>query len=305
MSNDYKLALLNTGLLHKTGTKYEYSCRCPFCGETSKYGKMYLRIDLDTDDPVPFNCFKCPAAGKQVTDELLELLGVNLNEIRVPRNMKTLKRLNTDYGVSTVVHDPTCCDGDDFSLVHSVLGSSYGLNELQSFQYVGNPGKFVNEYLGTGDDCDGYDVLRNRIWFKMVDGGIIGYDSDMSGKYRVYRCRRLRVGTPKVYQMKTLIDLMDPVNVVICRDILKLIGLYKRIGDDRMENRFYVCSIGETGMLSCVYHMINKGIFGKTINLHFYLGDGEDVYIPKNVKLLFGKIDVNDYESFRRIRKEK
>ena len=213
LSNDYKLALLNSGLLKKTGTKYEYRCNCPFCGET--HGKMYLRIDLDSDDPVCFNCFKCPAAGKQVTDELLELLGIDLNTIRIPRNTKTLKKLNTDFGVSTVIHEPTCCENDNIDAVCNMLGKRYSIDELRSFQYVGNPGTFVNEYLGTGDDCDGYDVLKNRVWFKMVDGGIIGYNINGNG-YRIYRCRRIRINTPKVYQMKTLIDLMEPVNVIIC-----------------------------------------------------------------------------------------
>ena len=304
MSNDYKLALLNTGLFKKTGTANEYKCNCPFCGDT--HFKMYMHIDLDTDEPVMYNCFKCPAAGRQVNDELLTLMGIDVNSIRIPRNVRTMKKLNTDVGVSTIIHDPTCCDNDDTAVVCRWIGRAYNVDTLQSFQYIGNPRKFVDEYLGVGDGCDGYDVLDGKVWFKLVDGGMIGYDVTGDG-YRIYRCRRLKVNVPHIYQMKTLIDVSQSVNVVICNGIKNLISLYNRIDDERMGNRFYCCAVAGTYTDQCINHMINKGIFGKSINIHIYLDEnkGEKIWINKNMKMLFGKTCIYDINDLHRIRKEK
>lgn len=298
MGNDYKIALLNTGKLKKTGTAHEYSCNCPFCGDTHR--KMYMHIDLDTDDPVMYNCFKCPAQGRQVTEELLTLMGVDLSLIKIPRNAKSLKKLNTDFGISTVMHDPTCNDDDDTSIACQWIGRIYNVDTLQSFQYIGNPRKFVDEYLGVGDGCDGYDVLNGKVWFKLTDGGMIGYDVNGDG-YRIYRCRRLRVNVPHIYQMKTLCDLTQTVNVVICNGIKSLISLYDRIhDDDKMLNKFYCCSIENTNVGMCLHHMIAKGVFGKSIYIHLYVKPGENVWINDNMKMLFGKIFVYDYDSLHR-----
>ena len=52
--------------------------RCPFCGDTQKNmneGHLYLKIDLDNDYNIAYNCFKCGEFSSYITEELLELIG--------------------------------------------------------------------------------------------------------------------------------------------------------------------------------------------------------------------------------------
>lgn len=58
----------------------EYTVRCPYCGDSDNpnHAHLGIYIDLDTDDPMIWNCLKCGEGGR-LTETLLEDLGIELD----------------------------------------------------------------------------------------------------------------------------------------------------------------------------------------------------------------------------------
>ena len=62
--------------------KTEYTVRCPYCGDSTKdptHAHLGLHIDLNQDDLMIYNCFRCGESGV-ITDSTLEDLGIYLSE---------------------------------------------------------------------------------------------------------------------------------------------------------------------------------------------------------------------------------
>ena len=62
--------------------KTEYTVRCPYCGDSTKdptHAHLGLHIDLNQDDLMIYNCFRCGESGV-ITDSTLEDLGIYLTE---------------------------------------------------------------------------------------------------------------------------------------------------------------------------------------------------------------------------------
>lgn len=58
----------------------EYTVRCPYCGDSDNPNHAHLGIcvDVDTDDPILWNCLKCGECGI-LTEKLLDDLGITLS----------------------------------------------------------------------------------------------------------------------------------------------------------------------------------------------------------------------------------
>lgn len=283
------MKLLQTGLFRRTGTKNEYRTNCPFCGDRKLH--MYVYIDLDSDESVRYHCFKCPARGYLNNGLLLEKLG--LDNIQIPKGIKTFKRLSVDNKVSDRIDIVTVDDGDDISVVQSYIQSRVGvipnINDLISFQYIGNPNMYVKDYLG-----DQYSyMLKDRVWFKLTNGSIIGRwdlnDDDCIG-YRWVRYKTNRIKDSGMYQMKTPVDIQSEINVIIAEGIMDVIGLYFNYNE--LVNRMFIASCGKDYSRG-MYHMINKGIFGDSVNIHIFKDPNvpcDKIIIPKHLRALFNKV---------------
>lgn len=71
-------ALFNRGVYTRQVNDVQYVTRCPYCGDTQKNmhtGHFYIRVGLDDNFPIVYNCFKCPEHGvmNRKTLELLEM----------------------------------------------------------------------------------------------------------------------------------------------------------------------------------------------------------------------------------------
>ena len=285
MDNTYKMQLISSGLFKKTySSKHEYRGRCPFCGHTGN--KFYIRIDLDSDDPVMYNCFHCPAQG-YLNYNLLERLGLE-NTITLPKDVKRMKKLPTDTGGETIKFE-SITDTDNTSIVSDYIKNHFGViptrDDLKIFQYIGNPSMYCSEYLGMDD----INSLRDtKIWFKNVNGNITGIDN--SGNLKRYHSTRARDGS--LYQMKTMIDTYFDINVIITDNITDCIGLYYHYKE--LENCMYVACGGrqyQTG----IYHIFNKGIFGKGVNLHIMKNKNvksDKIFIDNDLRKLFNKVSI-------------
>lgn len=95
------LTLLQTLPVCKPNSaKTNWTVRCPYCGDSTKHrneGHLSILINLDSDQPMLFRCFRCNETGL-VSSDLLEDLGLCPNgEMRENLRKGFRRTLNTDY----------------------------------------------------------------------------------------------------------------------------------------------------------------------------------------------------------------
>lgn len=286
-NNDYKQQLIDSGLLKKVPSRpHEYRANCPYCGDTHYH--LYLHIDVTTDEPVVYMCKRCPNVHGALNEKLLTDLGI---DIKIPKNVKGMKRLKIDSGVSDKINIITVDAMDDIRGVREYVNKRVGhfptLEELQMFQYIGKPSKYCTDYLGEKN----IEMLRNRYWFKLSNGNISGRIRDDSlSTYRWLMYRSTRITRSGLYQIKNPIDILNNVNVCICEGVMDAIGLYYNYKE--LDNCSYI-AVCSKQYSKGMKHMIDKGIFGDSVNIHIFKDPNvntSDIYIDGNMRKLFNKV---------------
>ena len=284
----FKEDLLKTGLFKSRPRAGEYTLKeCPYCGDMKNH--VYVKIDLGNDSPVVFNCFKCPAGGILTQDFLNRM---NIDNIRVPKYNGS-KQIKVDSTVSTKIPDINVNVNDNIEGVCKYIQSRVGvyptLTELQMFGYVGDPYKYAETYLGK----DNIWVINNeRYWFRMTNGNIIGryYNDETDHRWLKYRTDKVR--TAGLYNIRVPFDLYDEINVIIAEGVMDVVGLYYNYKE--FKNCIYVGVMGKD-YIKGVKYVLNKGIFGTSVNIRIFKDpnvDVKDIYIDNNLRKLFNKVEV-------------
>ena len=285
----FKETLVSYGVLKRTNGSWYRMKECPKCGD--KKWHCYIKIDSNDDGPMGYNCFKCNSHGL-VTKEFIEAIGyINLENITIPKFVGG-RRLNIGETISTKIPDMTVMESDNIGMVCEYINSRVGhyptLQELQSFHFVGNPRKYVTDYLG----IDNIDCIKNRHWFQMTNGNIIGrYKNDNTDmrwlKYKTNKCR-----TAGLYRISIPIDLYQPINIIISEGVMDSIGLYYNYTG--CENNLYVSVMGKQYIKGLQY-AIDRGIFGDSVSVRIMKDSDvpmDQIYIDWRMRSLFKKIDI-------------
>jgi len=282
---EFKRRLLATGLFMKVSAKGQYRCKtCPYCGDTNKH--MYVKIDLDSDMPVVCKCHKCNAGGL-LKQDWLDYFGID--DIQVPK-MKGTRRVFGKNGDTTI---PELIDFDkdqdaiqicrDYILKR--VGETPTAGDLKAFQFIGNVESYVTAYLG--GDTRG---LRNRVWFCLNTGNIIGRRLDDIDSFRWVK--KNYNGDSKgrgLYVIKKPADTLQTINVCICEGIMDAIGLYYHA---HVNNAFFIGCMGSEYKAALKY-VIDHGIFGESVNIRIYKDPNINyVDIPKRYRRMFKSISI-------------
>lgn len=290
MDNSYKERLIGSGLLKKVPSKRcEYRANCPYCMD--KHRHLYLYIDLDSNDPVKYRCFRCPNVRGILNEKLLLDMGFDEGAIKIPKGIKSMKRIKVDDSVSSKLNIITVNDDDNIDDISQYIqyrvGHTPTIDELRMFQYLGDPYRYVKDYLGDSK----IEMLKNRLWFKLVNGNIAGrVVEDNMSKYRWMNYISTRVKTSGIYQMKTPVDMYQDINVIIAEGIMDVIGLYYNYSD--LKNTSYVAVLGK-GYHRGMEQLINKGVFGDSVNIHIFKDPNvpcENIWIDPITRQLFKKV---------------
>ena len=282
MDNSYKEQLIATGLFTKTSGSGQYRCNCPFC-IFDKGKHLYVKIDVRDDSPILYNCFKCNARGV-MNSKLLELLGVR--DIRLPRMklQRKVEQSKLSESNSMITVGETDDVGGICQYINDRVGHYPTLDELKCFQYIGNPSKYVDEYLKGDKRC-----LKDRYWFKLSNGNITGrYRDDSQMRWMKYR-PGVMINPMGIYTIKTPFDIYQPINVVIAEGIFDVIGLYYNYS---LDNPIYVAVLGKDYYKGIKY-VLDRGIFGTNVSIKIFKDqDVQNVCYSDNVRKLFKQIDV-------------
>ena len=287
----FKEALLSSGLFKHMNT-YEYTCQCPYCGNNKQH--CYVKIDTATDSPVVYWCHICTAHGI-VTKDFLERLNLDID---IPK-FKGNKPIDVSKGVAIKVIGDTVTNKDNTvgicEYIKSRVGKYPTLEELQIFNYVGNPRKYAIDYLGYEG---GNKPFMNRYWFKMTNGNITGRWKDDNTEHRWMNFKTNRVRGGGLYTMRNGIDVYKPITVVIAEGIFDIIGLYY---NGMIENGIFIGVAGK-GYERGIKHILSKGIYGDSVSVRIYRDPNvkdEDIYVDWVTRGLFKSVDLY-YNTFEK-----
>lgn len=291
----FKEDLLKTGMFISRPKAGEYTLKeCVYCGDMKNH--LYVNIDLSSDKPVLYKCFKCNSAGI-VGSDFVKRMGIE--DITIPK-YNGYKKVDIQSTISTKIPEVNVTPEDDIRKVSQYIYSRIGicptLTELQMFGYIGKPDNYVRMYLGDGNM---WMINANeRCWFKMTNGNIIGrlYNDD-EPRWLKYKTDRVR--TAGLYNIRVPFDLHEEINVVIAEGIMDVLGLYYNYKE--LSNCIYVGVMGKD-YIKGIKFILGKGIFGTDVNIHIFKDpnvDAESIHIDNNLRKLFGKIDI--YENLNEL----
>ena len=284
----YKESLLSSGLFRRVSSTQYRVQECPKCGDRKWH--CYVKIDLDSDCPVVFNCFKCNSSGI-VDKSFLEYIG--MSDISIPK-FKYGKKINVSETVSTKIdlNSITVDESDDITGICNYVNDRVGhyptLSELQSFGYVGNPYKYTRDFLGV----EGQASLKNRFWFRLTNGNISGrwYDDNIDMRWLRYKSNRVK--TSGLYKINVPVDLYQPIDIIIAEGVMDVIGLYYNYTG--AKNCVYIAVMGKDYNRAIKY-IIDRGIFGTCVSVKIFKDvdvNVNDIRIDYNTKKLFKRVDI-------------
>ena len=280
-SIEFKRRLLETGLLRKA-TNGWYRCQtCPYCGDTKWH--MYLFVDIGRDSPVGYNCFKCHQKGL-LKQDWLDYFGINL-KVPYVKGRRRMQPNSTTEMIDDLIdpekHSETIALGKEY--IERRLGVIPTFNDLKAFQLVGDPAWYVRSYL----DNDTWG-LKDRIWFRMHNGGIAGRALSDNTSLR-WRKRTPPNVVGGLYTVKCPVNTEQMINVCVCEGVVDAIGLYYH---NFLQNAVYIACMG-SDYVKGVSHALDMGVFGDSVCINVFKdSDVNRVVLPKSHTQLFRSVTV-------------
>lgn len=287
---EFKERLFSAGVLRRVSST-EFRCKtCPICGD-EKY-HLYLYINMNSDDAVRWNCFKCHKGGL-MNQQYLDQFELGMT---VPR-FKGNKRLNVNYSVKSGGGSTLVNETDDVSAVCKYIESRVGvyptIDDLNKFDYIVNPRQYVMDYLGD----EKIRMVGNRYWFKMTNGNIVGRvpeGNDNPRRWLKYDSNR--INTTGLYRINQAFDMYKPINVCIAEGVMDVIGLYY---NHPIENAVYIAALG-SNYKAGIQYVLNRGIYGDSVNIKIFKDADIDlslITIPRRLREFFSSIEI--YENLK------
>lgn len=287
----FKEDLLATGEFKRTTNSTEYRFKyCPFCGDSKMH--LYLNIDINSDDPIFYHCFKCNSGGVLKQDMLEQMLP---GSIIVPKWGKSRKVVVNGVvsSESVVISENIVAEGDDVSKVQeyirSRVGSTPSIEDLNKFEYIVRPYDYAKTYLG---DEKIRMLDEERFWFRMTNGNMAGrFPNDKEEERRWVKYISNRVSGRGLYRINQAFDMYKPVNVCIAEGVMDLVGLYYNYP---ISNPIFIAVLGSDYTAGMKY-VLERGIFGKGVNIKIFK-DADvpmaKMVIPRRLMQFFQSVDI-------------
>lgn len=257
---------------------------CPFCGNNK--WKFYLYININDDSSVGYDCKRCNRKGFVIDKDILKSFGIEGVEVPAFKGVRAVRQNGELFTDIELLPDETDISGIQ-NYVYSRLGVVPTFDELRKFKYVADPVKYLK--MVSSEDINPNKFI-NRFCFKLTNGGLTcRYHNDSQTRWIKHSVTK-NAG-PGLYTITDRVDTLRPINAVIAEGVFDIMGLYY---NGNIDNAVYVSTQG-TNYASGIQYLINKGIFGKHVNVGIYK-DGNvknyDIRYNKKFKKLFKSITV-------------
>ena len=284
----------------------QHTIKCPYCNDDSpSHGHFSIKIDIDNDDePMLYNCLKCPANG-MVTKQTLDDIGIYIdssmsNQItrvnrRYAKRNKLVDMMIEDFNIPPVINEQLTNIKLDY--INNRLNTEISFNDLEKFKIVPQLSEFMvfNEienikglspalirfidynYVGF------LSLNRNNLVFRKINDNVNG------NRYLKVKIHEKNLDPNSFYTISSPLDIMynGDIHIHTAEGTFDIISIYNNIynGNPGPNNLFYaVCGFSYITILKNIIRM------GITTDIIWHL---------------YADNDKKDYEILKMIQKNK
>lgn len=302
----YKIidALSNRGFYFKKVNAMQYRVPCPYCENVSRTddGHMYIKIDVTTNTPIVYFCFKCPHSGVltktvledlEITDESLLGKITELNKTSDKFDSKNLTGSASDI----VFFDfklPKPTRGPKISYIEKRLGCEFTDVDLKEMKIVTSIKDFLKLNQITEYSTNPYYIdLFEDYYVGFLSNGnshLLLRDISETQKFRWIKYPILQSSTNNriFYTMESSIDVFseDEIIINLSEGVLDILSVKHNLGYSG-DNVFNICVTGKY-YEKILFLMVEYGLCGSNVTINIF-SDNDADFNKKEKKAEKGK----------------
>ena len=277
-----------------TSNMRNWVVRCPYCGDSMKsnHGHFSILIDLQSDAPILYRCFRCNESGILIP-QVLEDLNLGYDQ-SLNQNLNLLNRLSSNSSYfkdkikNFIVPVPANNTRNQIKLqyINNRLGTNISLEDCAEYKIVLSFSEFlaVNHIpIDTPDEMGGMlksSIVRtldqrylgfvsannNKITFRDISPDGSGY----LGRYYKITLDILNRSPNTFYSLMSKFNplYIEPVNIHIAEGTFDILSVYLNLQPESSQNSLFFASCGYS-FSTILKYLIYTGV-NTDINLHIY-----------------------------------
>ncbi len=258
--------------------------RCPYCGDSlnSSHGHFSILIDLQSDSPILYRCFKCNESGI-LTPQVLEDLTLGYNEslnrqLNMMNKTTSSRSYISDKIKKYIVPVPRCTNSNQHKLsyINNRLGVSLSYSDCADLKIILNFSEFIfANNIPINSDESGIMIKKSII--NILDDKYVGFlssnnnkitfrdaSSDGSGylgRYYKITLDLLNRSPNTFYAIKSTLDPLytDSININIAEGTFDILSIYLNLFKNNSQNNLFVASCGY-GFSTIIKYLIRVGV---------------------------------------------
>ena len=306
-----------------------WTVRCPYCGDSIKsdHGHFSILVDLNSDAPLLYRCFRCNESGILIP-QVLEDLNIGYDE-SLNKNLNIINRIssNSSYFKDKIKNFIVPVPGDTIrnryklNYINNRLGTNLTFSDCADFKIILSFEEFIrvnNIPLNVPDEMGGMlksSVVRtleekylgflsannNKIVFRDVSLDSSGF----LGRYYKVTLDILNRSPNTFYSLMSKFNLLynEPINIYIAEGTFDILSVYLNLSPESSQNTLFFASCGYS-FSTILKYLIYTGV-NTDINLHIYSdNDKEDKDHLKLLNNPFYKTWINNIYIHRNMYKD-
>jgi hypothetical protein len=266
----------------------QYRMRCPFCGDTQKNmneGHLYLKIDLDNDYNIAYNCFKCGEFSSYITEELLELIGCD-NSLK--NELLNMKRTSKKYKKEALIVDfdfklpDITIMPEKLNYISNRLGKKFTKEEFENMKVITSLYDFLAMNRIKDRPFNNYVlnmIQRDYVGF-MTNGNSHILFRDVTNKNKIswikYPITKDSNLNRVFYTIKqNPIDILtkEEITINLSEGVFDCIGVANHF--DYLSDNTMNIAVGGSKYSSMISFLINLGLVGDNITINIFADNDE------------------------------
>lgn len=291
MNNNIKLDVIellkSLSVYESNSTGTQHVVRCPYCGDSTDltHGHFSIHIDVDSDEPILYRCFKCPASGLLSVNTLNDLgLYPSYESSQAIKSMnRKLKKKNkfiTNNNKNFYVPKPSdsILNNQKLDYINNRLATKISFDESSEMKIILDIFEFIknNEIKTIPNVSSKYlgFINRNYVGFLSTNNNCITFrrinENKELRRYIKILIDPLNINTNSFYSIPNNINLLytNDINIHVTEGVFDIFGVYYNLTDKNKENNYYYASCGFS-YLTIIKYLIYNGI-NTGLNLHIY-----------------------------------
>lgn len=309
-----KEGIQSRGVYTTSTNKVQWYTRCPYCGDSrnQNHAHLSIKIDMNSDAPMVYRCFKCNVSGLVDVDFLNDLdIFIDQDQQKVLRAytrkaMRFSRLSNNDKESFFVpVYEDNPLNRSKLNYVNQRLGTEIDFEKAKDYKILLNLFDFmaVNEMQ---KEAEYFRPISYRI-LQMLHNDYVGFLStnnnsivfrDITGmnKMRYYKAviNLRNINRDSFYLIPTKFSILytEPVHIHLAEGIFDILSIKENVviqNDHEIHLFFATCGFGSRSAISyCIRHGLTTGI-----HLHIYADRDKSNHDHR--KDLFGKVNYSEW----------